>query len=72
MQREKEGLPDDAKSASIGFRIMLSCLSQLAINVEPGRRTEVIGIVDLRKSLREYRQAVPVLGVFSKDAEPKK
>jgi diguanylate cyclase (GGDEF)-like protein len=72
LQREKEGLPDDAKSASIGFRIMLSCLSQLAINVEPGRRTEVIGIVDLRKSLREYRQAVPVLGVFSKDAEPKK
>ena len=67
LQRETDGIPVDAKSAQLGFHIMLSCLSQLAINVDPGRCTEVIGIVDLRKSLREYRQAVPTLGVFSKE-----
>ncbi len=46
---------------------MLEALSQLAINVEPGRRTEIIGIVDLRKSLREYRSAAPAFNVFTRD-----
>lgn len=66
LARGKEGVPDDASSAGLGFRIMLDCLSQLAINVEPGRRTEVIGIVDLRKPFREYRRSVPTLGLFDK------
>lgn len=60
------GLPDGAKSMSMGFWIMLNTLSHLAINVDPGVRTEIIGIVDLKKSLREIRQAVPNLGLFSK------
>ncbi|MBU1364177.1 MAG: diguanylate cyclase, partial [Gammaproteobacteria bacterium] len=72
LTRESQGIPKDADSASLGFRVMLNCLSQLAINVEPGRCTEIIGIVDLRKSVREYRCSVPSMGVFIKhdDAEP--
>jgi hypothetical protein len=70
LELELKGLPEGAKSAGLGFRVMLSCLSQLAINVDPGRYTEVIGIVDLRKSLREYRRSVPIVGVFSKDDDP--
>ena len=38
----------------------------LAINVEPGRRTEIIGIIDLRKSLRDHRASAPSLGIFKK------
>lgn len=61
---QREGIPDGAESAHLGFRIMLNGLSQLAINVEPGRRTEIIGVVDLRKSLREHRASAPSLGIF--------
>jgi diguanylate cyclase (GGDEF)-like protein len=61
-----EGITETAESAHLGFRIMLGALSQLAINVEPGRRTELIGIIDLRKSLREHRTAAPSLGIFKK------
>lgn len=63
---EQQGIPQEAKHANLGFRIMLSALTQLAINVDPGKRTEIIGIVDLRKSLRDYRQAVPSVGLFTK------
>jgi diguanylate cyclase (GGDEF)-like protein len=61
-----QGLPEEASSPHLGFRIMLTALSQLAINVEPSRRTEIIGIVDLRKSLRDHRAAAPSLGIFKK------
>lgn len=63
---EKEGLGETATQANLGFRIMLTALSQLAVNVDPGRCTEIIGIVDLRKTLRDYRQAVPGIGLFTK------
>ncbi|MCA9672861.1 MAG: diguanylate cyclase [Myxococcales bacterium] len=69
VDRERYGLPSDASSASLGFRIMLGALSQLAINVEAGRRTEIIGIVDLRKSLREYRSSVPSFGIFERPGQ---
>ncbi|MCC6747541.1 MAG: diguanylate cyclase [Deltaproteobacteria bacterium] len=65
LSRAAEGIPGGAASARIGFRTMLDCLSQLAINVELGRRTEVIGIVDLRKPFREYRRSIPTLGLFT-------
>jgi diguanylate cyclase (GGDEF)-like protein len=67
LEREDTGLPPTAKNASLGLRLMMSGLSQLAINVDPGRCTEVIGVVDLRKSLREIRNTVPSLGVFRND-----
>ncbi len=66
-EHEQRTIPSEARSANLGFRIMLEALSQLAINVEPGRRTEIIGIVDLRKSLREYRSTAPAFNVFTKD-----
>jgi diguanylate cyclase (GGDEF)-like protein len=65
LEQEKNGMALEAEHGHLGFRTMLSSLSQLVINVEPDKRTEMIGIVDLRKSLREYRMAAPSLGLFS-------
>jgi diguanylate cyclase (GGDEF)-like protein len=59
------GIPQGATHAHLGFRIMLSALSHLIINVDPGRCTEIIGLVDLRKTLKEYRSSVPSLGLFT-------
>ncbi|MBT8492464.1 MAG: diguanylate cyclase [Deltaproteobacteria bacterium] len=64
LESETKGIPEGASHAHLGFRIMLDALSQLSVNVDPGRCTEIIGIVDLRRSLREHRAAVPGLGLF--------
>lgn len=65
LEHEEKGIPEDATHANLGFRIMLSTLSHLAINVDPGRCTEIIGLVDLRKTLKEFRTSVPSLGLFT-------
>lgn len=64
--QKQGGMNLDAQSCQLGFRIMFDTLSTLAINVEPGRRTEIIGVIDLGKSLREYRDTVPGWGCFVK------
>jgi len=69
LEREEQGLPDSAPQAHLGFRIMLSTLSHLVINVDPGSCTEIIGLVDLRKSLKEYRRTVPSLGMFTNERD---
>jgi len=45
---------------------MLEALSEVSINVQPDKRTEIIGVVDLRRTLREHRSALS-LGVFGPD-----
>ena len=65
LEHEEKGIAEDATHAHLGFRIMLSTLSHLVINVDPGRCTEIIGLVDLRKTLKEYRTSVPSLGMFT-------
>lgn len=67
LRADARPIPAPDEHAHLGFKIMLDALSQLAINVEPGRRTEIIGIVDLRKSLKEYRSSVPTFDMFSRD-----
>jgi diguanylate cyclase (GGDEF)-like protein len=64
--KERSKINLDDSSAHLGFRMMLSNLSHLAINVDPGRRTEIVGLMDLRKSLREHRSSAPGLGVFKR------
>jgi hypothetical protein len=65
--QKQGGMALDAASAQLGFRIMFDTLSTLAINVEAGKRTEIIGVIDLGKSLREYRDTVPGWGCFVTD-----
>jgi hypothetical protein len=62
--QQRAQIPVEDGSAHLGFRMMLNNLSHLAVSVDPGRKTEVVGIMDLRKSLREHRTSAPGLGVF--------
>ena len=67
LEHEEKGIAEDAAHAHLGFRIMLSALSHLVINVAPGQCTEIIGLVDLRKSLKDYRTSIPSLGMFTSE-----
>jgi anti-sigma regulatory factor (Ser/Thr protein kinase) len=59
----------DAASGRLGFRIMFDTLSTLVIAVEAGRCTEIIGVVDIGKSVREYRDSVPAFAYFADTAD---
>lgn len=44
----------DCGGAGLGFYCAFSSLSHLVVNIEPGRRTEIIGILALRDSYRDF------------------
>lgn len=49
------GAPGQSNSggAGLGFYMILACATQLIANIDPGRRTEVICLFDLRQSNRD-------------------
>ncbi|MBI3184574.1 MAG: diguanylate cyclase [Myxococcales bacterium] len=69
LELEAKGLPPESSKANLGFRIMLSNLSHLVVNVDPGRCTEIIGIIDLNLTLRALRATAPSVGLFTREQE---
>ena len=69
LYRPAGGPAVDAASGRLGFRIMFATLSTLVIAVEPGQRTDIIGVVDIGKSVREYRDSVPAFAYFADTAD---
>jgi anti-sigma regulatory factor (Ser/Thr protein kinase) len=66
--------PDQISEASGGagiglFRVFQS-LSKFVINVDPGRKTEVITLIDLRLSMKRFRQATKSFHIFINDRSP--
>jgi hypothetical protein len=58
------GVSATTTHASLGIHTMLEGLAHLAIDVAPGRSTEVIGLVDLSRSFKASRTAVPGISWF--------
>jgi hypothetical protein len=50
--------------AGLGLFYAFSSLSQLVVNIEPRKRTEVIGLLDVFGSYREFEQCAKSFGVF--------
>jgi hypothetical protein len=50
--------------ASIGLYIIFNFVHHLIINIEPQRRTEVIGIIDVTRSYREYTRRSRSFNLF--------
>ena len=63
LEQEHTGMAPGASSAALGFRVMLSGLSALAIQVAPGRATEVVGVVSRNHSLGEHRRRAPAFSL---------
>ncbi len=51
--------------AGIGFYCALEALSHLVVNVEPGRRTELVGILSLHDTYREFLVAGKSFDMFT-------
>ena len=66
LAHEQGGLPPGARSAALGFRVMLGGLSALSIDVERGRATEVVGVLSRRCTLGEHRRRAPAFSLLSR------
>jgi hypothetical protein len=49
----------------LGLHRIFQSLSKFIVNIDPGKRTEVIALVDLRLSIRQFRQATKSFHIFT-------
>jgi hypothetical protein len=53
--------------AGIGLFRVFQSLSKFIVNIDPGRKTEVISLIDLRLSMKRFRQAAKSFHIFVAD-----
>ncbi len=63
-------LSDASGGAGIGLFRVFQSLSKFIINIEPGKRTEVITLIDLRLSMRRFRRASKSFHIFISEPQP--
>jgi CheY-like chemotaxis protein len=61
---ETWGRPGASGGAGLGLYRVFQSLSKFIVNVEPGRRTEVITLIDLGMTMKKFRQAGKSFHVF--------
>jgi CheY-like chemotaxis protein len=66
-----EQFSDASGGAGIGLFRVFSSLSKFIVNIDPGRKTEVISLIDLRLSMKRFRQAAKSFHIFVADSPPK-
>jgi len=63
-----EQLSDASGGAGIGLFRVFQSLSKFVINIDPGKKTEVISLIDLRLSMKRFRQAAKSFHIFINEA----
>ncbi len=64
LKKGPEQILHESGGAGLGLFRVLNALSKFVVNIDPGRQTEAIGLVDLRVSMREMRSRPKSLHVF--------
>jgi hypothetical protein len=59
-----EQMETKAGGAGIGLYRVFQSLSKFIINIRPGKRTEVIALIDLRLSMRQFKQLPKSFHIF--------
>jgi CheY-like chemotaxis protein len=62
-----EQFSDASGGAGIGLFRVFQSLSKFVINIDPGKKTEVISLIDLRLSMKRFRQAAKSFHIFITD-----
>lgn len=58
---------EETGGAGIGLFRVFQSLSKFVVNIDPGKKTEVISLIDLRLSMRRFRQAAKSFHIFVSD-----
>lgn len=62
-----EQFSENTGGAGIGLYRVFQSLSKFIVNIDPGKKTEVISLIDLRLSMKRFRQAAKSFHIFVKD-----
>ncbi len=64
--RDENQIGSSSGGAGMGFYYIFTSLSQFIINIEPGRRTEMIGLLDVSGSYRNFVERPKSFNIFVK------
>lgn len=68
LRRGDDQIDRKAGGAGLGLYFLFDSLNSLTLYQEPGRRTEVVGLVDIRGSFRDVLQSPKSLNIFVREA----
>lgn len=60
---------NDSGGAGIGLFRVFQSLSKFIVNIDPGKKTEVISLIDLRLSMKRFRQLPKSFHIFIADGD---
>lgn len=63
-RKGEDQIDDKEGGAGLGFYLVFESLSHFIINIEPGVRTEVIGLIDIRGNFRDFAQRTKSFNIF--------
>ncbi len=69
LRRGTDQIDDKAGGAGLGLYFLFSSLNSLTLYLEPGVRTEVVGVVDIRGSFRDVLNSPKALNIFVRPAQ---
>jgi CheY-like chemotaxis protein len=64
LARGPDQFSDNSGGAGIGLFRVFQSLSKFVVNIDPGKKTEVIALIDLRLSMKRFRQAAKSFHIF--------
>lgn len=68
LRRGEDQIDRKAGGAGLGLYFLFASLNSLTLYLEPGERTEVVGLVDIRGSFRDVLQSPKALNIFVREA----
>lgn len=63
-RRDSDQVSRAPGGAGLGFYFLFESLSQFVVNISAGRRTEMLGLIDLRGSYRDFARSSKSFNVF--------
>lgn len=67
LRRGDDQIDRKAGGAGLGLYFLFDSLNSLTLSLEPGHRTEVVGLVDIRGSFRDVLQSPKSLNIFVRE-----
>jgi CheY-like chemotaxis protein len=64
-----EQFSENTGGAGIGLFRVFQSISKFIVNIDPGKKTEVISLIDLRLSMKRFRQAAKSFHIFLADGD---
>lgn len=64
LRKGADQIDDKRGGAGLGFYCILNSVTHFVVNIAPGRRTEVIGLIDVRGSYRDFLNGSKSFNVF--------